>query len=129
MRPHPKVRSAQVVSDTTLVTTAETVAAVIGNVSNQSADGVIRFTGYAAVLGGTNTTLVTARVRRGNGITGTIVGEADPLTLVGAGQLGIPISCEDTPGEVGGVPYSLTIQLTGASANGTVLAASLTAIS
>lgn len=129
MRPQAKIRSVQVTADTTLVTVAETVIATIGNVSNQSADGVIRFVGYASIIGGTNTTFATLRIRRGTGITGTIVGEADPATLTGAAQGAFPILAEDAPGEVGGVPYVLTAQLTAASANGSVPFASLVATS
>lgn len=129
MRAHVKVRSAQALTDTVLVTTAETSAVVLGNVSNQSPDGIIRFQGYVVVTGGTNTTFVTVRLRRGNGVAGTLVGEANPVTLTGAGAVAVELNTEDTPGEVGGVPYTLTVQLTAASANGTVNVATLQATS
>lgn len=129
MRAQPKVRSVQVTADTTLVTTTETVVATLGGVSNQSADGIIRFSGYANVIGGTSTTFATLRIRRGTTIAGTLVGEANPATLTGAAQGSFPITAEDAPGEVGGVSYVLTVQLTAAAANGSVPFASLQAIS
>lgn len=129
MRTNAKVRSALATTDTPLVTVTEAVAAVVGNVSNQSPDGVVRFLGQVAVTGGTNTTAMTLRVRRGNGITGTLVGEAETVLLTGATTGMASIQVEDSPGEVGGVPYSLTVQLVAASANGAVSTASLMSIS
>lgn len=129
MRAQAKIKSAFVTTDTVLVTTTEAVAATIGNVANQSADGIIRFLGQAAITGGTSTTVVFLRVRRGNGITGAIVGEVEASALAGTANVLAQMQCEDTPGEVGGVPYSLTVQLVGAVANGVVNTASLIAIS
>lgn len=128
-RVNPKIRSAATLTDTPLVTTTEAVGATVVGVSNQSVDGIIRLTAYVAVTGGTNTTFATVRIRRGNGITGTIVGESNPVTLTGAAAVAVPISAEDIPGEVGGVPYSVTVQLTAASANGAINYAGIQATS
>lgn len=128
MRSNVKIRSVQATADTALVTVAETVIATLPGVSNQSADGIIRFMGYAVVTGGANTTFVTLRVRRAS-LVGTLIGEGDPATLTGAAIASVPIYAEDTPGEVGGVTYVLTAQLTAASANGSVQIASLLALS
>lgn len=128
MRVAPKIRSSQVTGDTVLVTTAETVVATLPGVSNQSVDGIIRLDGLAQVSGGTNTTFATLRIRRAS-LTGTLIGEADAATLTGAAQGTFGIMAEDTPGEVAGVSYVLTVQLTAASANGSVPYAYLRSLS
>lgn len=107
-----------------IVTTTETVALVTPPVSTTFAGDQIDIEGMINVTAGTGTTACTLRVRRGNGITGTVVRVADTDTLAAGSSESFPLQCVDTPGDVAGQVYSLTVQQTGATANGTINGAS-----
>lgn len=113
-------------TDTPVVTTAETAAVVSDPISTGSGAEEITISGTISLTTGTGTTSVTIRCRRGNGITGTVVGETVPHTIGAAASVNLPYSFPDTPGEVAGQLYTLTVQQTGASANGTINNASIT---
>lgn len=104
----------------TLVTTAETVALVTPPVSTTYSSDSIDIEGKVNVTAGTGTTACVIRCRRGNGVTGTVVGVAETDTLAAGSSESFPIQCVDTPGDVAGQVYSLTISQTGATGNGTV---------
>lgn len=103
-----------------IVTTTETVALVTPPVSTTYSSDAIDIEGKINVTAGTGTTAVVLRIRRGNGITGTVVGVADTDTLAAGSSESFPLQGVDTPGDVAGQVYSLTVQQTGATANGTV---------
>lgn len=119
--------TAHTVTDTTLVTTAETVVATLAGVSTGQPGQTVGLTGDISVTLGTNTTAVTLRVRR-DSLTGTLVGEATPEQISTAAGSTERHHCyfeESNPGEFMGRTYVLTVAQTGASANGSVLDASL----
>lgn len=109
-----------------VVTTAETVALVTPPVSTTFAGDSIDIEGMVDLTAGTGTTAVTLRIRRGNGITGTVVGVAEPDTLAAGNSAALQFQGVDTPGDVAGQVYSLTVQQTGATGNGTINGAAST---
>lgn len=106
-----------------VVTTTETVALVTPPVSTTFAGDQIDIEGKVNMLAGTGTTACVLRIRRGNGITGTVVGVAETDTLAAGSSESFPLQAVDTPGDVAGQVYSLTIQQTAATGNGTVQSA------
>jgi hypothetical protein len=115
--------------DTPLVTTTETTVATLSTVSTQRPGQTVCLTGHLTLTTGTNTTAMTIRVRA-DSLTGTVVGEA-PVDAIEAAAGSVEthsIYVEDSaPGEVQNKTYVLTVQQAGATANGTVSAASLVA--
>lgn len=107
-----------------VVTTTETVALVTPGVSTTFASDTIEIEGKINLTAGTGTTAAVFRCRRGNGITGTVVGVAETDTLAAAASETHPFEFTDNPGDVAGQVYSLTVQQTAATANGTVNSAS-----
>lgn len=112
-------------ADTSVVTTTETVVATVTVATTPRDNARIQLKGFLQHTNGTNTTALTIRLRRGNGITGTVVGEAnaEQISTAAGSTESHAIMAEDTPGEVVNQVYSLTIQQTGASANGSTLSA------
>lgn len=115
-------------SDTALVTTAETVVATVSGISTPRAVNV-QLRGWAQLTTGTNTTAVTPRIRRGTTITGTLIGEANPITLgAAAGSTeDFEVDVTDLGADVANATYVLTLQQTAASANGSCLQAAIEA--
>ncbi len=110
-------------TDVPLVTTAETVVATVTGISNGNAGVPIRLRAIAQLTTGTNTTAVTPRIRR-DSLTGTVVNEANPITIgAAAGSTEqFDIDADDpVSGEVANATYVFTLQQTAASANGSAL--------
>ncbi len=124
-----RVSSAFVIADTTLITTAETVAVTLAGISTQDIAAPVVLDGWLQVTLGTGTTAVTLRVRQVS-LTGALVGEAnaEQIFTAAASTESHAIQVTDRPGEVAGLTYVLTIAQTGASANGTVVQARLSAV-
>lgn len=108
----------------TLVTTAETVVATISGITSHDPDACFLFEGSANVTGGTSTTAVQLRVRRGS-LTGAQVGATSTSTLAGTATVQAACQVDDRPGEVANATYVLTAQLVGAAANGSTGSANL----
>lgn len=107
-----------------VVTTTETVALVTPPVSTTFGSDAIEIEGMVNLTAGTGTTAAVLRIRRGNGITGTVVRAADTDTIAAGSSESFLVQGVDTPGDVAGQVYSITIQQTAASANGTINGAS-----
>lgn len=121
--------STEVTANTTLVTTTETVCATVSGVNTYRPGETIRLRGEVKLTTGTATTAVTPRIRR-DSVTGTVVNEANAITVgAAAGSTeSFEAQCEDSfSGEVAGQVYVLTLEQTGASANGTAVYAYLQA--
>lgn len=121
--------STQVTSDQTVTTTAETVVATLTGVGTSGPGRSVRLTGELQITTGGSSTAVTLRVRR-DSLTGTVVGEGNPVQLeTAAGSTeDHDIETVDTPtGEIYNATYVLTVQVTAAAANSSVLFASLKA--
>lgn len=128
--PWQKIRKAVATVDVTVVGTTETVVITKTNVSTQNPNARVRLFGWCVVTPGTDATSVILTVRRGTGITGTIVGEIATQTLVAgaAQQIMLDISVEDTPGEISGASYVMTVTQAGGVANGNCLTSALETI-
>lgn len=125
----PQTLNTQVTADTVITTTVETVVATLSGVSTPRSGVKVVLAGMCQVTSGGSTTALTPRIRRGTDATGVLVGEGNPLPLAtAAGSTEeLAIQCEDTPGEVAGQSYVLTVQQTGAIANGSAIYADITA--
>lgn len=121
--------SSETSTNTTLTTTAETVVATLSGITTAQPGEKIVLKGLAQLTTGTGTTAVTPRIRR-DSVTGTVVNEANPITVgAAAGSTeDFEVECEDSfSGEVAGQTYVLTLEQTAATANGNCLYSSLTA--
>jgi len=110
------------VADVTVTTTTETVAISSGPASLPYHTCHIMVIAWCQLVLGTGTTHVTARVRRGTTTAGALVGEANAeeiKTAAGAREPFMIMVHEERAGEEA-VEYSLTVQQTAATADGTV---------
>lgn len=126
----PNIYDSPVTADTPIVTTTETVAATVVVPAVPGPGARIKLTGFAQVTAGTATTALTMRIRRGTDATGTLVGEGNPIQGgVAAGSTSeVVLEVTDTPaGEVAQQSYVVTVQQTAATANGSIVQASLRA--
>lgn len=114
----------------TIVTTTELAVGTLTIGSTNGPSVPVSFNAIIEATSGTGTTALRIRIRRGTDITGTVVVDSTPETaLGGAGNAAqYVLEGSDVPGDVGGQAYTLTIQQTGATANGTVTYAYLGAI-
>jgi hypothetical protein len=119
--------SAYTETDTTLVTTAETVVATLTGMSTGQAGQTVSLRGKANITLGASTTAVVMRVRR-DSLTGTVVGEVqtEQISSAAGSTEDHEIYREDVgAGEFAGRTYVVTVSATAASANGAVNNASL----
>lgn len=117
--------SASTVTDTAVVTTAET-AAITSPAVSQAVDGEpITISGVISYLTGAATTAITVRVRQGATIAGALVGEAALHTIGAAVDGQIPFNVSHAPAGVAGQQYTVSVQATAATGNGTIKAASI----
>lgn len=105
----------------TLVTTAETIVVTSLPISTTDPNQQVSLFSFITVTGGTGTTGMIMRVRRGTTLSGTVIGPQDTVTLSGTNTVNREIGVTDTPGEVAGQQYVITCQLVGATANGSVI--------
>lgn len=109
-------------------TTTETVVQTLTVPSNNGPGAVFTLVGRVNHTAGTTTTAVVLRIRRGS-LTGTVIGATETDTLAAAALASIPISADETQAaEIANAVYVLTIQQTGATANGTTNVAHLEAL-
>jgi hypothetical protein len=110
-------------TNVTLVTTAETVIVSSGPATAPRQSVNVCIMAWAQLTTGTMTSAVTPRIRRGTLTSGTLVGEANAETILaaaGSTEKYFLFTCEDRA-DVATVEYSLTLEQTAASANGTAL--------
>lgn len=103
-----------------VVTANETVIQTSPALSLTYDGDTVAVTGTLDITTGAATTAVTIRCRRGNGIAGTVIGVAEVDTLGAAISAPISFDFVDTPGAVAGQVYSITVQQTAATGNGTI---------
>lgn len=114
-------------ANVTLVTTAETSIVASGPATASRQTVNVCVFGWAQLTTGTNTTAVTASIRRGTTTAGTLVGEANAIIIgaaAGSTEQYLAMVCEDRT-DVATVDYNLTLTQTGASANGSALQAGI----
>lgn len=108
----------------TVTTTTETVILTFPAISTPNAGSQVTIQADMDITWGTGTTTGRFRIRRGTGITGTIVADTGALSYTAGSTYDSSITGEDTPGEVAGQAYVVTVQAAGASGNSTVSLAS-----
>jgi hypothetical protein len=116
---------------TTLVTTAETVCATLSafNTDNPSGEGVL-VTIDVNISPGAGTTSLVLKLRQGTGVGGVQVG--NPITVAsGVGAFGFSFLDNSALAlnDPNGLQYVATVTQTGATGNGSVTAATITASS
>jgi len=122
----------QVLTTTTITTTTETVLATMlpFNTLNPAGEGVV-VSFDTMVTSGTGTTALVFRVRQGTTITGALVANAITVPVTAGGTLPIGFTVVDSSAlalnDQNGLQYVVTVQQTGATANGTCTAATITA--
>ena len=114
-------------TDVTVTTTTETVAITSPRVIVPRETCRVLIKAWALVTTGASTTALTARIRRGNAVTGTVVSGEDAKTLAAAagGNEQLVVWAVEERATVGEVQYNLTVQGTASAANNTVLAAGI----
>ena len=119
----PRRFSSQVTSDTTLVTTAETILVTLVVASVRGSASRVQLAAKFDLTIGTNGTGFITRWRRGATITDTVVGESntDQIATAAASTEDHVHMVEDTPGEVANQTYVFTVQQVAATANGTAV--------
>lgn len=114
-------------ADTILVTVAETDVVEVGDITTGGPGKKVRVSGWAQVTAGVGTTAITAKIKEGRGTAGAVVGEGNPVTVVAGNTIEVEVETEQQPGDVDHQAYTLTIQQTAATGNGTVLQAEVVA--
>lgn len=112
-------RQAGVASGTSLVTTAETVIAILPPITLQASNPVDLLL-MADITSGTGVTGVTFTVRRGSTLTGASIGAFGPYALAASTRMLYCLSVRDTQAvDVSGQQYVLDVTQVGATGNGT----------
>lgn len=124
------VNASAVNTATQAVTTTTELAVATLTISPGRPGQTVDLDGIVTLTTGTGTTGVTVRIRRGSGITGTVVQSSGVLAIVGAvGAVSdYGVQGTDTPGDVVGQQYTITIQQAAATANGSVTLATIQAV-
>jgi hypothetical protein len=114
-------------ANVTITTTTETAVVSSGRVPTPRHTCLVLVKAWCVLTNGTGTTAVTARIRRGTNTSGTLVSEANAeqiKTAAGSTEPYTVMATEERAGQES-VEYTLTIQQTAATANGTVVAAAI----
>ena len=108
------------IADVTIVTTTEVVAATSEKMKVTRPTMRALILAWATVASGTSTTAITARIRSGDTIAGTLRSEAIAHETTASDAHTWMVAAEEDVSGVDEVEYSVTVQQTGAIANGTV---------
>lgn len=106
----------------------EVVVATLSGVVTPYGPGTVNLLGGVFVTTGTTTTAVVVRIRRAS-LTGTLVGDqtGQPVVAAAGSANWYPVMGQDTPGDVTGYTYVVTVQDTGGGTGGTTVTAFLNA--
>lgn len=124
----PQQFSVQGAANVNIPTTTETVVCTLNGVTTQGPGAVVTLEAWLQVTVGTATTALVYRIRRAS-LTGTLVGVQTSEAIYSAAGATEDHSLQenDSPGELAGGTYVLTVQQTAATGNGTAVASSLVA--
>jgi hypothetical protein len=114
-------------TNVTLTTTAETIVVTSDPVTFSRPNSTVCVWAWAQLTTGTDTASVTPRIRRGTSTSGTLINEANAITIgaaVGSTEQFVAMGCEDRSG-VEAVRYVFTLSQASASADGTGLQAGI----
>lgn len=112
-------------TDLTVSTTTETIAATSDPVTPPRAGVRAFIRAYVIMTAGTGTTAITAAIRAGTLVTGTLVSEQHAVSATAGDTVLLVVMGEQVLGDVGQAQYNVTVDQTGASADGTVLEAGI----
>ncbi len=119
--------STSVPANTNIPTVNETDCGEVTGITTGGQGKTIRVSGWAQVTAGVGATALTARIRRGQGIGGAVVGEGNPVNVAAGNTVEVEVEVEDQPGDVDHQAYTLTVQQTAATGAGTALQAEVAA--
>lgn len=126
MKPAPIIKAGNA-AGVVVTTTAETVAATVQGISTEAGGDTVQLEGQLEVTVGTAGTSVVLKIERGSAAGSTLV-IADTAVNVAAGNtVNLSINGSDSPGEVAGQSYILTVTVGAATGNSTVTQAQLNA--
>lgn len=125
-----QVRGAEAGYTTTavaVVTTAETIAITSPSLAPQSPAQRFVVLAWAQLTVGTGTTGITPRLYRGASLSGTLLGVATLEAVLGAVGSTEPhlLMLVDQPGNIDEVVYTFSLQQAAATANGSIVQASI----
>jgi len=114
-------------ADVTITTTTETAIVTSGSARPAYATTRVLVIAWGQLTTGAATTAVTPRIRRGTTASGTLIGEgnAETLKAAAAGTEPFFIVATEDLGAVESVQYTLTLQQTAATGNGSALQAGI----
>jgi hypothetical protein len=113
-----------------VVSTTEIVAVVSNPVNLDAVVTQVQLEWAVDLTNSSSGTTVTVKVRRGNGITGTLVTGANtwgPFTLTSSNRSNFSGVAYDVPGAEGGAVYSVTVTIAGNSGSPTINTATVQA--
>lgn len=125
---NPVELSTTTLTNTSAATTTETVVCTLGGVDTIAGGDVVALSGEVALVTGAGATGLTLRVRRGTTTGGAQVGAAVIQAAGAAANSAVDIEVQDTPGELAGGSYVLTVQQAAATGNATIQSGSLRAV-
>lgn len=112
-------RSRNTTTAVPVVTTAETALVTLPAITLQAGNAVDLLSELDFTTGA-STTAVTIRVRRGVDTTGTVVATIGPIAAAASTRINLPIVTSDVQNvDVAGQQYTVTVQQTAATGNGT----------
>lgn len=123
----PRIRQGSSSAATSIPTTTETVLATSPPLSSDGGSQTVIAQATAGFTVGTGATSVTVRIRRGTGITGTVVASQAGITVTAGSEVVIGLNGQDNPGEVADQTYVVTVQQAAATGNGTNVLSSIAA--
>lgn len=109
-----------VATGATITDANEHVAVVTSGVYTDAIRPNVYLDASGDLLNSSSGTTLTVRIRRGNGITGTVVATYGPFTLTASARSNWSINGLDTPPESFGLVYSVTLQLASNAGTATV---------
>jgi len=105
-----------------ITTTTELAVGTSPGLSSDYPGRTFRITAALKVTTGLGATGLIIRVRRGSGTGGALVGDATTVTAAASTTYDVAHEVEDSPGDVAGQQYTVTVQQVGATGNGTMVA-------
>lgn len=126
MSPSPVNTPVQAVgTNVTVVSTTEIVAVTANNIVTNNLQTQVQFEFDIDFLNSSTGTTLTLKIRRGTGITGTVVATYGPVTLVASARSFASMIAVDVPGEVHGASYVGTVTVAGNSGSPVIETAGL----
>ena len=116
----PRAAAATSSAAQTITTTTETIVATSPPAAVPFGSAFAFVFGFLQMSTGTGVTGVTARIRRGNLVTGPLVGGANVVAAAASTAIGADIAVLDSLVSFDAAQYVLTIQQAAATGNGTV---------